>query len=65
MARTEAKAIAESHLEPYRTRSFAELLPLLTTSVPFEGTTSDGVAYSGKIYATWGGHPHHNLRVRE
>ena len=64
MVRTEAKALAESHLEPYRRRSFAELLPLLTTWVPFEGTTSDGVGYSGKIYATWAGHPHHHLRVR-
>ena len=63
MDRTDAKALAESHLAPYRRRSFAGLLPLLSTSEPFEGTTSDGIAYSGKIYAVWDGHPHHNLRV--
>jgi hypothetical protein len=63
MDRAEANALAESHLEPYRTRSFAALLPLLSTSEPFDGTTPEGLAYSGKIYAVWDGHPHQNLRV--
>jgi len=63
MNRAEGEVLAGRHLEPYRQRSYADLLRLLTTPEPFEGNSPSGVAYSGEVCALWDDQPHHNLRV--
>lgn len=63
MDKAEALTVLRQRLEPYRGRTYAELLPLLEEAVSFEVVGPSGTAYQVEIDAVWDGEPGKDLRV--
>lgn len=59
----EARALASASLEPFRSKSFAELLDLLGRSRWESATGGTGTEYAIKIYAFWDDYERRVLRV--
>lgn len=63
MDKTEAKDVLNRELEPYRARSYGQLVTLIGEPVVFEKAGRSGTQYQIEIEAFWDNQPNSDVHV--